>query len=79
VKDHTEADGITVAPGDGEVDFETVFGALGEAGFDGPALVETLGYGDERFHDGDDAGTVAQVNREAERAYDYLTGIVDPV
>jgi len=78
VKDYSPENGVAVTPGDGEVDFETVFEALGEAGFDGPALVETLGKGDDRLHDGG-SGTIEEVNREAERAHDYLTNFVDPV
>jgi len=78
VKDYAPDSGVAVTPGDGEVDFETVFGALGEAGFEGPALVETLGRGDSRLHE-DDGGTAAAVAREAERAYDHLSGIVNPV
>lgn len=78
VKDYDPEDGVAVTPGDGEVDFGTVFGALGEAGFQGPALIETLGRGDARLHD-DDGGSVAEVSREAERARDYLRGVLDSV
>ena len=78
VKDYDPDRGVAVTPGDGVVDFETLFRALGEAGFEGPALVETLGRGDSRLHD-DDGGTVAEVTREAKRAHDHLSELVGSV
>jgi len=73
VKDETGGNGpnrtVNVTPGDGEVDFPAVFKILKDHGFTGkPAIVETL------------AGTtLEEVNREAKRAYQFLTGVLAAV
>jgi sugar phosphate isomerase/epimerase len=73
VKDETGGAGpqraVDVTPGDGDVDFPAVFKILADHGFAGrPAIVETL------------AGTtLEEVNREAKRAHDYLTGVLAAV
>src|SRR5687767_14609487 len=43
---------VMVTPGEGRMDFRAIFGALRDAGFDGPAAVENL----------DDGGTPEAVN-----------------
>ena len=59
-------DGTQVTPGDGVVDFPTVFEALADAGASaGPALIECLG------GEGHDA-----ITAEAKRAREYLLGVV---
>lgn len=57
---------VNVTPGDGDVDFPAIFKILKDHGFEGrPAIVETL------------AGTTLdEVNREAKRAYAYLTQVL---
>jgi len=70
VKDEIGGNGpdrsVNVTPGDGEVDFPAVFKILKDNGFAGkPTIVETLG-----------GTTVEEVNREAKRAYQYLTGVL---
>jgi sugar phosphate isomerase/epimerase len=70
VKDETGGNGpnrtVNVTPGDGEVDFPAVFKILKDHGFAGkPAIVETLG-----------GESLEEVNREAKRAYHYLTGVL---
>ena len=73
IKDETGGNGphrsVSVTPGDGEVDFPAVFRILQDHGFEGqPAIIETL------------AGTtLEEVNREAKRAYDYLTQVLQSV
>ena len=53
---------VAITPGDGEVDFAAVFKRLGEAGFSGPMLVETLGPGEPAA--------------EARRAFEFLSGLL---
>ena len=56
---------VMVTPGDGEVNFERVFQILGDAGFAGPCIVETL------------SGTTPQeVDRQAARAMEFLDGVL---
>jgi sugar phosphate isomerase/epimerase len=73
VKDETGGNGpnrsVSVTPGDGEVDFPAVFRILKDHGFEGkPAIVETLA-----------GSTLDEVNREAQRAYRYLTQVLESV
>ena len=73
VKDETGGAGpqksVSVTPGDGDVDFPAVFKILKDHGFEGkPAVVETLA-----------GSTLEEVNREAKRAYDYLTQVLNRV
>ena len=57
---------VNVTPGDGDVDFPAVFRILKEHGFEGkPAIVETLS-----------GSTLDEVNRQARRAYQYLTQVL---
>ena len=70
VKDETGSNGpdrsVNVTPGDGDVDFSAVFKGLKAYGFAGkPAIIETLG-----------GSTLEEVNREAQRAHRYLTGVL---
>lgn len=68
VKDETGGNGpdraVDVTPGDGDVGFPEIIKALLDSGFDGPAIVETLG-----------AGTVEEVDANAARAYRYLAAL----
>ena len=73
IKDETGGSGpqknVNVTPGDGDVDFPAVFRILKDHGFEGkPAIVETLA-----------GSTLEEVNREAKRAYDYLTQVLHSV
>jgi sugar phosphate isomerase/epimerase len=73
IKDETGGNGpertVNVTPGDGDVDFPAVFKILNDHGFAGkPAIIETLG-----------GESLDEVNREAKRAYDYLTGVLAAV
>ncbi len=52
---------VNVTPGDGEVDFATVFDVLKKAGLSGPCLIETLG-----------GKTPDENNEEAKRALQFL-------
>ena len=52
---------VMVTPGDGQVDFAAVFGALKEAGFAGPYVVECLS-----------GESLDEINHEAVRARNYL-------
>ena len=70
IKDETGGNGpqrsVNVTPGDGDVDFPTIFKILHDHGFDGqPAIIETLG-----------GTTLDEVNHEAQRAYQYLTQVL---
>jgi sugar phosphate isomerase/epimerase len=70
IKDETGGNGpqrsVNVTPGDGDVDFPAVFKILNDHGFAGkPAIIETLG-----------GETLDEVNREAKRAYQYLTQVL---
>jgi sugar phosphate isomerase/epimerase len=70
VKDETGGNGpdrtVNVTPGDGDVDFPAVFKILNDHDFAAkPAIVETLG-----------GQTLEEVNQEAKRAYEYLTGVL---
>jgi sugar phosphate isomerase/epimerase len=70
IKDETGGNGpqrsVNVTPGDGDVDFPAVFKILADNGFAGhPAIVETLG-----------GKTLEEVNREAKRAYTFLTQVL---
>ena len=69
VKDYrltgAEKPDVMVTSGDGEVDFEQIFGILKKHDFSGPCLVECLA--------GD---SLAEVNHEAKRAYKYLSALV---
>lgn len=66
IKDYKDGSN-EVTPGDGDVDFESIFKALNKAGFTGPALIETMALG---------SGSIEDINSECKRAYDYLTGII---
>jgi sugar phosphate isomerase/epimerase len=73
IKDETGSNGpnrsVSVTPGDGDVDFPAVFRGLKKHGFEGkPAIIETLG-----------GETLEEVNREAKRAHEYLTGVLASV
>ncbi len=69
LKDETGGNGpdraVDLVPGDGDVDFPTIIKALLDTGFDGPAIVETLG-----------PGSVEEVDAHAARAFRYLGGLV---
>jgi sugar phosphate isomerase/epimerase len=54
-------------PGDGQIDFRAIFRALRDAGFAGPAAVETLA---------DDAKTVEEIDASAKAAYRNLSEIL---
>jgi sugar phosphate isomerase/epimerase len=69
-------DGI-VTPGDGEIDFSRLFGALADNGFSGPALVETLSIGDKRVSTKE--VTAEEVNAEARKAYEFLHTLLDEI
>jgi sugar phosphate isomerase/epimerase len=57
---------VDITPGDGDVDFPAIFRILNDHGFEGkPAIVETLA-----------GSAIADVNREAKRAYTYLTQVL---
>ena len=56
---------MAVQPGHGQVDFPRLFAILRDAGFSGPALVETLG-----------PGSVDEINRQARETVEFLRGIV---
>jgi len=68
VKDETGGlrGSVDVTPGDGDVDFPTVFRILRDHGFSGPCVVETLAARD----------TVEEVDNEAKRAYRYLNEVL---
>lgn len=73
VKDQTGGNGpnrsVNVTPGDGDVDFGTIFRILKDHGFEGkPAIVETLA-----------GSTLEEVNREAKRARQHLTHVLNSV
>lgn len=73
IKDETGGNGpartVNVTPGDGEVDFPAVFKILADHSFEGrPAIVETLA-----------GSTLEEVNHQARRAYDYLSGVLASV
>jgi sugar phosphate isomerase/epimerase len=55
-----------VTPGEGQIDFRSIFRTLRDAGFDGPAAVETMTERD----------TPEAVNAEAKTAYRYLTEVL---
>ena len=57
-----------ITPGEGDVDFKTVFETLARHGFTGPVLRETVVKGDE-----------AQVNASAKRAHDFLAGLLSGI
>ena len=62
VKDCTCREGeVMITPGEGEVDFASVFGTLKDAGFAGPVTVECLG-----------GETPEQVNAAAQQTYEFL-------
>jgi sugar phosphate isomerase/epimerase len=79
IKDYTPETGGAVNPGEGNVDFDNIFKTLAEAGFSGPAFVETLKRGDARLYDGnvEKSGTLSEVNEAAKKAYKYLIELVD--
>ena len=52
---------VNVTPGDGNVDFKTVFDVLLKAGLSGPCLIETLG-----------GSSPEENNTEAIKAHEYL-------
>jgi sugar phosphate isomerase/epimerase len=54
-----------ITPGDGDVDFESIFQVLARHDFNGPIVVETLYKGDAE-----------KVNAEAKRARDYLAELL---
>ena len=66
IKDNTDGKlgDVAIEPGTGEVDFEAVFGALFEAGFEGPCVVECLG-----------GETLQEINDSAKRTYELLVGL----
>jgi sugar phosphate isomerase/epimerase len=57
---------VNVTPGDGDVDFKKLFTILKAHDFSGPCLIEQLG-----------GTTVAEINREAVRAREYLLRLFD--
>jgi sugar phosphate isomerase/epimerase len=70
VKDETGGSGpqrsVNVTPGDGDVDFPAVFRILNDHGFAGkPAIVETFA-----------GSSLEEVNREAQRGYNYLVQVL---
>ena len=58
---------VMVTPGEGRTDFRAIFLALREAGFEGPAAVETLA---------DGAKTVEEIDASAKAAYRNLTQVL---
>ncbi len=56
---------VNVQPGRGDVDFARMFAILRDAGFRGPALVETLA-----------EGSLDEINRQARETIEYLRGLV---
>lgn len=83
IKDEVGGQGgtVTVSPGDGDVDFPAIFRILNDHGYSGPGIVETLGAGGSRASGdaGEGQDTVAEVNREAVRAYKYLQSVLGSV
>ncbi len=66
VKDCTgRQDEVMITPGEGEVDFVSVFETLGAAGFAGPVTVECLG-----------GQTPQQVNAAAEQTYEFVAELL---
>lgn len=57
---------VNVQPGRGDVDFARLFAILREAGFRGPALVETLA-----------EGGLDEINHQARETIEYLRPLVD--
>ena len=58
---------VMVTPGEGRTDFRAIFRALREAGFEGPAAVETLA---------DEAKTMEEIDAAARAAYGYLSEVL---
>ena len=56
---------VMITPGEGQVDFEAVFGILKDAGFAGPATVECLG-----------GETPEQVNAAAAQTYEFVHSLL---
>jgi len=56
---------VMITPGTGLVDFHRIFSLLGEAGFRGPCWVECVG-----------GKTVAEINSEAKKTYQFVTETV---
>jgi sugar phosphate isomerase/epimerase len=67
IKDATggQRGSVNVQPGHGDVDFRGLFAILRDAGFSGPALVETLA-----------EGTLEDVNRQARETVAYLRDLL---
>jgi len=57
---------VMFTPGTGLVDFKRIFSTLNDAGFSGPCWVECLG-----------GTTVEELNTEAKKAYNFITGVVN--
>ena len=56
---------VMVTPGDGEVNFDRVFGILDDAGFSGPCIIETL------------SGTTPQeIDTQAAKAMAFMDGVL---
>ncbi|NOZ21545.1 MAG: sugar phosphate isomerase/epimerase [Planctomycetes bacterium] len=60
-----QGEGVNVSPGKATVDFERFFGALFEAGFDGPGIVECVG-----------GETPEEVDAEAKYTVEFLKRII---
>jgi sugar phosphate isomerase/epimerase len=56
---------VMLTPGTGLVDFAHIFSILSGAGFSGPCWVECLG-----------GKTVDEINAEAKKTYEFISGIV---
>ena len=68
IKDTTGSarDTVMVTPGQGEIDFRTIFGVLRDHGFAGPAVVETLGT----------SSAPEDVDHQATQAYHFLASLL---
>ena len=83
IKDEVGGQGgsVTVSPGDGDVDFPTIFRILNDHGYAGPSIVETLGAGGSRASGdaGEGQDTLETVNQEAVRAHNYLRSLLGSI
>ncbi len=59
---------VMLTPGTGLVDFPTIFRILNDNGFSGPCWVECLG-----------GSTLDEVNVEAKKCYDFISGVVGAI